>query len=762
MSWLFSAVFKYPAFVFRQGDFTFATSRTSMVVLTLVAAAAAASLITYRGIRSEGHPRERAVLVAIRLALLLVLLFCLFRPSLVLRAAVPQQNFLGVLIDDSRSMTIADRDGKPRTDFVQQQFGADGPLAKALSQRFVLRYFRFSSSADRLANAADLKYGGTATHLGQALERARDELSGLPLAGLVMVTDGADTSDATLDEPLASLKARSIPVFPVGVGQDHFARDIQVTRVETPRSTLKGTSLSVDVVLSQTGYAGSTVALHVEDGGRIVSSQDVTLPPDGQSATVRVTFTANDAGARLYRFEIQPQPGEQVTQNNARDAMVEVTDRRERVLYMEGEPRPEAKFVRRAVADDANLAVTILQRTAEDKYLRLDVGSPDEVVGGFPKTREELFAYRAIILGSVEAASFSPDQLRMLADFVSKRGGGLLMLGGRRSFAEGGWAGTPVAEVLPVEFDGGARGTAPTANYLARLSVHPTRVGAVYPVTQLADTEKASAAKWDAMPGVTAVNQVRSVKPGATVLLTGTTETRQEQVVLAYQRYGRGKSLAFPIQDSWLWKMDAAVPVEDQTHANFWRRLVRWLVDGVPDPVTLTTGIDRVEPGEPLKLSADVVDPAFVEVNDAQVIAQVTSPSGKTAEVPLEWTVAKDGEYRGQFVPDEAGTYEVKTTAVRDGKELGTHVMHARASAGDGEYFDAAMRGSLLTRVAEETGGQFFTPDNAASLPEAINYSGRGVTVVEERDLWDMPIILIVLLGLIAAEWGYRRQRGLA
>jgi uncharacterized membrane protein len=761
MSWLFNVLFKYPAYVFRQGDFTFAASRTTMLVLLVVGAIAAVSLVTYRRINSEKHPHERAVLVALRLGLLALLVFCLLRPSLILRAAVPQQNFLGILIDDSRSMTIADRDGKPRTDFVQQQFGQDGPLASALSQRFVLRYFRFSSSADRLANTGDLKYGGTATRLGQALERARDELSGLPLAGLVMVTDGADTSDATLDEPLASLKARSIPVFPVGVGQDHFGHDIQVTRVETPRTTLKGTSLAVDVVVSQTGYAGSTVALQVEDDGRIVNSQDVTLPPDGQSTTVRVNFTANDAGPRLFRFRIQPQEGEQVTQNNARDALVEVVDRRERVLYMEGEPRPEAKFVRRAVADDENLAVTILQRTAEDKYLRLDVNSPDEVVGGFPKTREELFGYRAIILGSVEAASFSPDQLRMLADFVSKRGGGLLMLGGRRSFAEGGWGGTPVAEVLPVEFEANARGGS-AAEYFTHLSVHPTRAGAVYPVTQLADTEKASAAKWDGMPAVTAVNNVRSVKPGATVLLTGTTDTRQEQIVLAYQRYGRGKSLAFPIQDSWLWKMDATVPVEDMTHATFWRRLVRWLVDGVPDPVMMTTGIDRVEPGEALKLTAEVVDPAFVEVNDAQVIAQITSPTGKTSEVPLEWTVEKDGEYRGQFVPDEPGTYQVKTTAVRDGKELGTSLMHARASAGDAEYFDAAMRSTLLTRVAEDTGGAFFTPDTASSLPEAIKYSGRGVTVVEERDLWDMPIILIALLALIGAEWGYRRRRGLA
>jgi uncharacterized membrane protein len=762
MSSLFKVLFKYPAFVFRQGDFTFAASRSTTMILTVVAAVAVASLITYRGVKSDGHPRERAVLVAIRLALVALLLFCLFRPSLILRAAVPQQNFLGVLIDDSRSMTIADRDGKPRTDFVQQQFGPDGPLAKTLSQKFVLRYFRFSASADRLGGVNDLKYAGTSTHLGQALERARDELSGLPLAGLVVVTDGADTSEATLDEPLASLKARSIPVFPVGVGQDHFARDIQITRVETPRTTLKGTSLAVDVVVSQTGYAGQKVQLQVEDDGHIVNTQEVTLPPDGQSATVRANFTATEAGARLYRFKIDPQPDEQVTQNNVREALVEVADRRERVLYMEGEPRFEAKFVRRAVTDDPNLAVTILQRTAEDKYLRLDVGSPDEVVGGFPKTREELFGYRGIILGSVEAASFTPDQLRMLADFVSKRGGGLLMLGGRRSFAEGGWAGTPVAEVLPVELESGPRGNASSGGFFTHLSIHPTRAGAVDPVTQLAAGEKASAAKWDTMPALSAVNQVHSVKPGATVLLTGTTDNKQEQVVLAYQRYGRGKALAMPVQDSWIWKMDASVPVEDMTHATFWRRLVRWLVDGVPDPVAITTSIDRVDPGEALKLSAEVVDPAFVEVNDAQVIAQITSPSGKTSEVPLEWTVSKDGEYRGQFVPEENGSYEVKATAKRDGKDLGTSVTHARATAGDAEYFDAAMRASLLNRVAEDTGGHFFTPDTASQLPEAINYSGRGVTVVEERDLWDMPIILVALLGLIAAEWGYRRQRGLA
>src|SRR5205085_11817788 len=180
-------------------------------------------------------------------------------------------------------------------------------------------------------------------------DRARAALAGLPLAGVVMVSDGADTSDAAIDETLASMKARSIPVFTVGVGQESFARDIQVSRVETPRAVLKGTALVVDVVLAQTGYGGQTVPLTVEDDGRIVSTQEVTLPSDGESATVKVRFTASEAGPRLFRFKVPTQTGEQVTQNNSRDALIQVNDRHERVLYFEGEPRFEAKFVLRAL-----------------------------------------------------------------------------------------------------------------------------------------------------------------------------------------------------------------------------------------------------------------------------------------------------------------------------------------------------------------------------------------------------------------------------
>ena len=458
MAGLFKFFFKYPALVFEQGEFTFAASRSMTLGLALLAAVAVAALITYRGITSEGPTRDRAVLVALRLGVVALLLFCLFRPSLILKAAVPQQNFLGILIDDSRSMTIADSDGKARTDFVQQQLSQpDSPLLTALSQRFVLRFFRFSSSADRLAATGDLKYAGTATHLGQALERARDELAGLPLAG----PRHGHRRRRHLRRFARRAAGHAESAVDPGVPDRRRPGAFRARHSGHPRG---------DAALDAEGHVAGrrrrhhAIGLRRPDGAaprrrrrphrQLAERHDAG---DGQSTTVRVSFTTADAGPRLFRFRIEPQPDEQVTQNNARDALVEVSDRKERVLYMEGEPRFEAKFVRRAVEDDANLQVTILQRTAEDKYLRLDVGSPDELVGGFPKTREELFAYRAIILGSVEAASFSPDQLRMLADFVSKRGGGLLMLGGRRAFAEGGWAGTPVAEVLPVEFETGGR-----------------------------------------------------------------------------------------------------------------------------------------------------------------------------------------------------------------------------------------------------------------------------------------------------------------
>jgi uncharacterized membrane protein len=757
---VFQLLFTYRPVVFQQGEFRLVPSTGSYVAAILVLVAIAATVLTYRSARARGASvKHRLVLTSLRVATLGLMLFCLFRPVLVVRAAVSQQNFIGVLVDDSRSMQIADVNGQTRGAVAREQFGPDSPLMKSLSEKFIVRTFRFSSTARRLASPQDLTFGGSQTHLGTALEGARQELAGLPLAGLVMVSDGADTTDASLSDALLALKAADVPVFTVGVGEESLHKDIQIGRISVPRSTLKGTSILVDAVVTHRGFPGETVMLDVEDEGRIVGSQEVRLPADGEPAAVRVRFTVAEAGARKFRFKIAPRPGEMVTQNNARETLIDVRDRAERILYFEGEPRFELKFIRRAVADDANLRLVALQRTADNKYLRLGVDDADHLLGGFPKTREELFSYRGLILGSIEAGAFTGDQLRMIADFVEKRGGGLLMLGGPRAFAEGSYTGTPVADVLPVVLERPAK--ALDAGQVARLKVHPTRDGASHAVTQLGASEQASSAIWDKLPTLTSVNALRAVKPGATVLLSGTDERKREQVVLAAQRYGRGKALAFPVQDSWLWQMHAEIAVEDMTHENYWRQLMRWLVDGVPDHVEAHTSADRVEAGESVTVTADVVDPTFVEINDARVVAHVDGPKG-TIDVPLQWTGEKSGEYRGSFTAPDEGLYTARVEAGRGTTVLGTGVAQLRAAPGEAEYFDAGMNAARLERIAGETGGRFYKAAEAASLAEDVRYSGRGVTTTEERDLWHMPIVLGLILVLMCGEWGYRRAVGLA
>ncbi|MGH7465861.1 MAG: hypothetical protein ACREK1_11845, partial [Longimicrobiales bacterium] len=438
--------------------------------------------------------------------------------------------------------------------------------------------------------------------------------------------EGPDGARSPLGESLLALRAAGVPVFPVGVGRESFDQDIELSRVSAPREALKGTSLVVDLMVAQTGYSGQSVTVLVEDGGRIVGSEEVQLPRAGEPTPVRVQFTASEAGARRFRFRVPARDGERVIENNEQEALIHVRGGREKILYFEGEPRFEVAFLRRAVAADSNLQVVTLQRTADNKFMRLDVDSAGELFSGFPTTREELFSYRALILGSIEASHFTHEQLRMIAEFVSERGGGLLMLGGRHAFAEGGYAGTPVAEALPVTLD--ARFSRDTT-FFDTLSVRLTRAGAAQPALRVADSDDASAERWRTLPAPTTYNRVGSLKPGAVALLTGDgPRSGSDRPLLAWQRYGRGQTFALPVQDTWIWQMHADIPLEDQTHELFWRQLMRWLVSGVPKPVTAAVAADHVAPGDPIRITADVSDDRFARVSDGRVIARMTTPDG--------------------------------------------------------------------------------------------------------------------------------------
>ena len=202
------ALFKYRPIVFERGTFALAAP-WPMLIIVAVGALGIGLAWAYSRARGKSTPRDRILLTGVRVAVLGLAGFALLRPTLLVSTAVPQKNAIAILIDDSRSMRIADEDGRTRAEVAQRLFGTrDSSLARALGERFQLRYYRFSSSAEPMPDGSGLTFAGGRTHLRTALDRARQDLSTVPLAGLVIITDGADNSASALAEPLLALKAQ--------------------------------------------------------------------------------------------------------------------------------------------------------------------------------------------------------------------------------------------------------------------------------------------------------------------------------------------------------------------------------------------------------------------------------------------------------------------------------------------------------------------------------------------------------------------------
>ncbi|MEO6527316.1 MAG: hypothetical protein ABIP93_11870 [Gemmatimonadaceae bacterium] len=732
------------------------------VWLLALAALAALALIAVAYRRLRGISRtDRIVLGVFRALAFVILLGCLLRPTEVLSSAVAQRNVLAILLDDSRSMRLADVDGGTRTEAMQRAFADSSSLVRRLSARYAVRIFRFAADATPAPTGKALAAAGGRTDLAAALDGVRTDLAGMPLAGVVVVSDGADNGGGDIESSLLALKARRVPVYTVGVGQERFTRDLAVSSVTAPPSVLAGSTVLIDAAIGTRGLGGETTTLTVEADGRIVATQQLKIPRGVDVVRAQLRLPPLPAGTYRIAVRARAIKDEQVSENNVFNTMLDVRRGPARVLYLEGEPRPEFAFLRRAVAGDSAIQVVGLMRSAEHKFLRLGVRDSLELVSGFPTRREELFQFRAIVLGSVESSFFTGEQLRMLSDFVGQRGGTLLALGGRSALAEGGYTGTPVAEVLPVSLNQARAdtGAAPT-----ELALHPTMAGRVHAALRLRDVDAANLARWDSLPPLTSVNRLGTLRPGATTLLVGrpTGSKEGDAPMLAFQRYGRGMGIVFGVQDSWLWRMHASIPVEDVTHATLWRQLLRWMVEGVPDQVEITAVPARVTPGEPVELRARVVDSTFAPIGQAAVVARVTTPTGTLIDVPLDRSAHGDGTYTGRYVPTDRGAYVFSATA-STGRESLRSVDGALLADDQGaDVEQAELRTSLLRQVSSETGGKYYPLSQVAGLAEDVNYTESGVTQRDAHDLWDMPIVFLLLVTLLGAEWAYRRQRGLA
>src|SRR5919201_2844013 len=231
---IFQLLFKYRPHVFAQGELAFGVAGPLVLAIALAAVVLGAAILTYGRVGANSTSRDRVILALLRATALVLVVGCLFRPMLLISSPVPQRNFVGVLVDDSRSMQVAEH-GHARADVVRAALGvgsSDSSLIAALRERFQVRLFRFGAALDRIQDATSLGFNGVETRLSDAIADARQELDAVPLSGLVVLSDGADNASAAT--ALATSRTRSVPVFTVGIGAEAFAHDVEIERVEVP------------------------------------------------------------------------------------------------------------------------------------------------------------------------------------------------------------------------------------------------------------------------------------------------------------------------------------------------------------------------------------------------------------------------------------------------------------------------------------------------------------------------------------------------
>ncbi len=761
--------FKHKWATFAKGDFGFA-GRPSWLILILLALAAG-GLIYFLYIRPgyRLNSRSKWGLIALRAGLLALIFLMLMRPVVVVPSIIPKSTSVALLADNSRSMTLADENSRSRLDATKELLSSGNAFTKNLNDKFRVGLYRFSNTAAKIKDINELKADGVSTDVVTALREAVKESTGSPLSAIVLVSDGGANTPKDLSGELRELRARNIPVFTIGVGNPSRFKDAETVRVTTPRRVLVGSAIIAETLVRLSGYGNTKVSLAVSEDGKALKTQAFDVR-GGEAQSVTIEFSPSSAGNHRYTFEVKPLDGETTLENNAIDTLIEVTDEKPKILYLDGEPRWEYGFMRKAATakTEKNLTLVSVLRSADGKFYRQGVESGSELTDGFPATVEELFTYQGIILGSVEANFFSYDRLKSIEQFAARRGGGVMAIAGSKAFDAGKYAQTPIADLLPVVLNDQVEETETliVQNFKAALTTR----GRTHPVTRLNEDRNQSAKIWDELPAISIPEILTGTKPGATIILEarGVNDKTRNLPLLVEQRYGRGRSLAFTTNDSWRWRME--VSSQNNYHETFWRQLLRYLVSTTPRQFEVASERDVYVPGDTISVRSEINDKKFEAIRDAQVTAIVTKPSGATVELPLKinFNSSANGQteassdYRSELAADETGLYKVEMTAKRGNETLGAATSSFFVTERSREFHDAAQNVELLKRVATETGGKYFELAKANNLLDEITMLEGKNSERVSKDLWDMPINFMLLIGLASAEWFLRKRKGLA
>ncbi len=785
---LFEALFKYPLEKYRSAEgLVFRSGIRLEILLAALVLLSVAAWWLYRRVSGRISRRSRAWTLAARLAFLAILFFILAIPALKIKEP-SKAVFTAVVVDTSRSMTIEDverADGKrSRMDAAREVLlgaGGRGGLIgnEELAKVSETILYGFDTKLRRISSRGELAAKGTDTDIYGAFKSMDEELRAIPLSAVVFLSDGCRTAGLPVRQAAGFLERRGVPVFVVGTGSEVVRGDYQILKVLAPRRVRRNAEVEIDVVVGHGGFDDKPFELLIRHNDKDAIDEALRIMPQRAGIErVRARFVPTEGGT--YEVIIRPGPGVEAPGDrpeNNRFAF-ELGIRRDRlpVLYMEGSPRYEYRFLREAMERDQDFRLVGLLRLGkkrgatddQNKDLYLVQGASEEELGflldGFPQTREQLFKFQAVILGDIEAANFSEQQGKLLKEFVADRGGGLMMLGGVNSFGRGGYAGTPIGDMLPVEI---SASDPPYSDAEYRAEVTPE--GLKHPIMRIdPDSEAENLRMWKEAPPVIGITPVGKPKPLATVIMR---QAETHLPVLVAQQYGQGRVVAFTSGGSWYWRM--SVRSEVKFHEKFWKQVIRWTAVGARERLRVQMSKDhRYGPGEKAYIAVTVLGKDYRPVRGARVTAVIDQEGARPRDLML-YPSAEEGVYRAEFDPGGNGFYKVTIKAEGPGLE-GMEPVESfyEVSEPVTEYRDAGLKGEALRKdLAEATGGAFYSTADAperttAALVEELVKRAKEARKedrkVELMEIWDMPMLFILLLGLFALEWIVRRRSGLA
>jgi uncharacterized membrane protein len=751
---MFEFLFKYPLSVFEKGTIVLAGSWPRwllFLLLILVVGGVAAGIWRIREKLRPSLRYRRAFIVGTLQALTLAtLLLLLWKPAISVTTLKPQQNIIAVVVDDSRSMGL--NDGSSTTREQQAVKLVNDTLTPELAGRFQVRLYKLDAGVDRIGNTQSLQAQAASTQIDRGMKELAAEAGTLPIGGVILLSDGADNRSGVELETLNELKRRRLPVHTVGFGKTQLTNDIEVDDVDIPTKSLPGSLVEARVKIRQAGYSGKHVKLILTGSGSTYAERDIALA-DAPEQTETIEFNAGKAaGVKTLEVRVEPQPGETNIQNNKLKRVLAIDGTKQRILYVEGEPRWEYKFLRRAIDDDPALQVVSMLRTTQNKIYRQGIANPNDLEDGFPTKPEDLFEYQGLILGSIESAFFSGPQQQMIKDFVDRRGGGAIFLAGRWALSDGGYNIAPFSDLLPVNLP--QRKDEFRRDFLA---AELTPAGKTSLVCRIEDDAGKSVRHWEILPYLANYQDPGTPKPGALVLANVDSGGKKLPLLIT-QNYGRGRSGVFATAGSWRWRMQQ--PVGDTSQEMFWRQLLRWVAGATPSRVVASASNTHLEDDGKVHLHAGVRDTTYLPTGNAEVTAHVVAPDGAAEDISLKPDPLKQGEYSADFDATKSGSYVAEFAATENNKPLGKDILTLQRQDGVAENFHREQNADLLKKLSNETGGRYYTPSDAVNLPREIAYSEAGISSREMKDLWDMPAVFLLLLILKSSEWLLRRKWG--